>query len=397
MTKPLGFFFVNLFAVVAVTTAAAMGPRGPRALLGPVVPRIAMGSRSAFDTATKRAVVDSSSGGVGGGKAYKVVTDIDDTVKSSGGVRLLGIPLGGIDTQFKRGTFYPGAFQFAFEVSSAVKRSIPENVAVLTARAREFKFALALKQGDKLCSAFRAVGQRNGAEEWGIGDVYYGSVVEWIFQERKGTRKLENFEIMLRNDQSSNRNCQYILVGDTGEKDEDAGERIAKKYGASRVRAVFLHTVSDAADRSQLQVPKDRALNGVPIYYFRTYVGAANKAYRGNLLGRDALLRVVEAARADLDAVEAKERELAAKAGPLALARQSASNWSKSNGSGSTVATRRNELEEDIEAARWSVRRSAANPAGVLNIPRIDFFTKGTAALKTARSYNSPSPARRKW
>ena len=369
---------------------------GPRALFSPVVPRVAMGSRSAFDTATKRAAMDKSSSTVGSGKkAYKVVTDIDDTVKSSGGVKLLGIPLGGIDTQFKRGTFYPGAFQFAFELSSAVKRSIPENVAVLTARAREFKFALALKPGDKLCSAFRAVGQRNGAGEWGIGDVYYGSVVEWIFQDRKGTRKLENFEIMLRNDQSSNRNCQYVLVGDTGEKDEEAGERIAKKFGPSRIRAVFLHTVSDAADRSQLQVPKDRALNGVPIYYFRTYVGAANKAYRGNLLGRDALLRVVEAARADLDAVEDKEREAAAQAGPLALARQSANSWRGGSGSGA-ASTRRNELEDDIAAARWSVRRSGPNPAGLLAIPRIDFFKATAGGLLAARSY-SPSPTRRQW
>jgi phosphatidate phosphatase APP1 len=30
----------------------------------------------------------------------KVVTDIDDTVKSSGGVKLFGIPLGGIDVKF---------------------------------------------------------------------------------------------------------------------------------------------------------------------------------------------------------------------------------------------------------------------------------------------------------
>lgn len=32
----------------------------------------------------------------------KVVTDIDDTVKSSGGVKLFGIPLGGIDVSFKK-------------------------------------------------------------------------------------------------------------------------------------------------------------------------------------------------------------------------------------------------------------------------------------------------------
>jgi phosphatidate phosphatase APP1 len=54
-----------------------------------------------------------------------------------------------------------------------------------------------------------------------VGDVYYGSVAEWIFQNRKGIRKFENFNIMLQNDISSNRNCEYILIGDTGEKDEE--------------------------------------------------------------------------------------------------------------------------------------------------------------------------------
>lgn len=48
-------------------------------------------------------------------------------------------------------------------------KGIPENVAVLTARAREFKFALALKPTDKLCSAYRAIGERNGYGNWGIG------------------------------------------------------------------------------------------------------------------------------------------------------------------------------------------------------------------------------------
>lgn len=32
----------------------------------------------------------------------RVVTDIDDTVKSSGNKRLLGVPLGGIDAQCER-------------------------------------------------------------------------------------------------------------------------------------------------------------------------------------------------------------------------------------------------------------------------------------------------------
>jgi hypothetical protein len=312
------------------------------------------------------------------------VTDIDDTVKSSGGVKLLGIPLGGIDTQFKRGTFYPGCFQFAYELSTALKKTVPENVAVLTARAREFKFALALKQGDKLCSAFRAVGQRNGVDEWGIGDVYYGSVVEWIFQERKGDRKLANFEIMLRNDLSGNRNCQYLFVGDTGEKDEEAGERIAKKFGNSRIRAVFLHAVSDTPDRALLQLPKDRSSNGVPIYYFRTYVGAANKAFRGSLLGRDALLRVIDAATKDMEQLEVKDRDRARAMvlamGPLTLPTLPA----RMRSTASKVATRRADLERDIIEAKWSLRRTGSNSAlAFLSTPKLDLFTKGGGLLSS--------------
>jgi len=234
----------------------------------------------------------------------RVVTDIDDTVKSSGGLNILGIALGGIDVQFKRGEFYPGVFQFLLELSkgmSVSKSFCPEKVAVLTARAREFKFALALKPKDKLCTAFREVGKRNGFLNWGIGPVYYGSVAEWILQERKGLRKFVNFEKMMRDDaMCSGRGAKkYILVGDTGEKDEDAGERIIAKYPRA-VAAVFLHVVSKEKDRSRVVLPRDRQINGVPILYFRTYVGAAQKAMQTNLITQDGLMRVIKAARQDL-------------------------------------------------------------------------------------------------
>ena len=130
---------------------------------------------------------------------------------------------------------------------------------MLTARAKEFLFALRLKPSDKLCTAFTQVGKENGSPDWGVGDVYYGSVIEWIFQGRKGIRKFQNFQILLENDMSRNNNIipDYIFVGDTGEKDEEAGERIIQRH-AKNVKAVFLHVVSDKADRSKIVLPKDR-------------------------------------------------------------------------------------------------------------------------------------------
>ncbi len=148
----------------------------------------------------------------------QVITDIDDTVKSSGGVRLLGVALGGIDTQYRRGQYYPGAFQFALELSrfGVPEGGEPQRVAVLTARAREFKvrprllllsllfyraavrvltdkrwthllagwlagwqFALELKPTHKVCRTYARAGAENGVEGWGVGTVLYGSVKEW--------------------------------------------------------------------------------------------------------------------------------------------------------------------------------------------------------------------------
>lgn len=304
-------------------------PRGGKGSLGSLVPQLPGSSKTSL-------------------LRTRVVTDIDDTVKSSGGVNIFGIALGGIDTQFKRGEFYPGVFQFLFELSKennmngVVKKSgstsPPEKVAVLTARAREFKFALALKPKDKLCTAFREVGKKNGVTNWGIGPVYYGSVAEWVLQGRKGIRKFDNFEKLMRDDRLHSgiiARRKYILVGDTGEKDEDAGERIIAKYPRS-VSAVFLHVVSKEQDRSRVVLPKDRKVNGVPILYFRTYVGAAQKAMQNRLMTEAGLLRVVNAAREDL----------LKKVGPSSTAGVVANSVRQGK-----EASKWDELEQDISSA----------------------------------------------
>ena len=79
-----------------------------------------------------------------------------------------------------------------------------------------------------------------------------------------------------------------MYLGDTGEKDEEAGERIASKY-PNKVRAIFLHTVykeNDMKSNNNLSKFTDRKVSGVPVFYFRTYIGAAVKAYRSNIIGK---------------------------------------------------------------------------------------------------------------
>lgn len=115
----------------------------------------------------------------------QVISDVDDTLKSSGGVKIGDIALGGIDVQYSRGDFYPGVFQFMLELSrSTADSSSPPKVAILTARAEEFKLALELKDDSKLAVAFRETGESAGIEGWGLGPVLYGSVAEWVIQSK---------------------------------------------------------------------------------------------------------------------------------------------------------------------------------------------------------------------
>ena len=136
----------------------------------------------------------------------QVISDVDDTLKSSGGLNVAGVTLGGIDVQYPRGDFYPGVAEFMLEISrygiADAEAAVPPKVAILTARAEEFKVALEIKSNSKLAVAMRTAGERAGISGWGVGPVLYGSVAEWIVQYRKGLRKFTNFERLLQQDPS---------------------------------------------------------------------------------------------------------------------------------------------------------------------------------------------------
>lgn len=196
-------------------------------------------------------------------RQVQVITDIDDTIKSSGGVAIAGIPLGGVDKSFSRSACYPGVFRFGAELASHGIGSgrMPAKMAVLTARAREFQWALEIKQSDKICQGFRRAGDASGRTGWGIGPVLYGSVQEWICQERKGWRKAENFKLLYAS--SEDPNLRYVFVGDNGssEKDLEAAERIIAEFPRV-MRAVFVHAVS--GEQQPAPLPEVRLIKAAP-------------------------------------------------------------------------------------------------------------------------------------
>jgi hypothetical protein len=247
-------------------------------------------------------------------RRLQVIIDIDDTVKSSGGLTVGGIPIGGIDTQFQRGSLYPGVFRFIlglsrykFEeienqnsaaeegegedsyASSSTSSSSssrtplePLKVAVLTARAQEFKFALQIKESDPIAQKFANTGKQYGYNNWGIGHVMYGSVKEWIIHDHKGWRKFENFKLLRLLYPDGMEPNSYVFIGDTGELDKECGMRmLTDKHTRHIVKAIFLHVVS--YDDNPI-IPSDLFINGKPIVHFRTYVGAALKAVEYELM-----------------------------------------------------------------------------------------------------------------
>ena len=92
---------------------------------------------------------------------------------------------------------------------------------------------------------------------------------------------------------------QYVYMGDTGELDQEAGETMLREY-PEVVQAVFLHVVSSdppsSFPPSGLYIPPPKLVNGRPLVFFRTYVGAAAKAVALGLMEPDGMMRVVEAA-----------------------------------------------------------------------------------------------------
>eukprot|EP00531_Pseudo-nitzschia_arenysensis_P002932 CAMPEP_0116125978 /NCGR_PEP_ID=MMETSP0329-20121206/6091_1 /TAXON_ID=697910 /ORGANISM="Pseudo-nitzschia arenysensis, Strain B593" /LENGTH=287 /DNA_ID=CAMNT_0003620039 /DNA_START=141 /DNA_END=1001 /DNA_ORIENTATION=+ len=234
----------------------------------------------------------------------QVISDVDDTLKSSGGVSVGGVALGGIDVQYERGDFYPGVGEFMLELSrnglSEDAAAYPAKIAILTARAEELKAALEIKEGSKLAVALRSAGEKAGVEGWGVGPVLYGSVAEWVAQDRKGLRKFTNFERLIEQDPTGTI-FQYIYVGDTGELDQEAGETMLREY-PEVVKAVFLHVVTDDIEGPPF-IPAPKLINGRPVIFFRTYVGAAVDAVQLDLMGLDGLQSVIEAATEKLASV----------------------------------------------------------------------------------------------
>lgn len=96
---------------------------------------------------------------------------------------------------------------------------------------------------------------------------------------------------------------KYVYVGDTGELDQEAGETMLREY-PEVVQAVFLHCVSSDPPASYVEtglpLPPPKLINGRPLVFFRTYVGAAAQALQLGLMDSEGLMNVLNSAEREL-------------------------------------------------------------------------------------------------
>ena len=106
----------------------------------------------------------------------------------------------------------------------------------------------------------------------------------------------------------------------------------------------------------------DRKVNNVPVYYFKTYVGAAVKAYRGKLMGIEAVQRVVARAVAELNQLDpsigipTSGTSVTSSNGRSSRPNRECKTSSKammSNIDMNLIKSRRLELENDIKEAQY--------------------------------------------
>ncbi|CRG97854.1 conserved Plasmodium protein, unknown function [Plasmodium gallinaceum] len=229
----------------------------------------------------------------------QVIIDIDDTIRSSGGYKLFNYSLGGVDAQYQRGETYPGSFQFIFELAmnKLSAESKPLLLSVLTARIPQ----VPITEDSYLNKKFNEVAERRGIKNWGIdceNKTLYSTLKEWVWNETRGEKKFFNFKQLHKYVIQQNSVVRYIWIGDTGDMDKQAGEMMIKTF-PQRIKAVFLHHVKGKDDNTLL--PSDYFIKSVPIFFFRTYIGAATKAHAYNLIDKKGLTRVLVQAVLDLE------------------------------------------------------------------------------------------------
>lgn len=222
----------------------------------------------------------------------KVLSDVDDTLYSSGGRYPAGL-----DTRFPRHTIYPGVLSFYREMDMGIAG--PDdwtddrvgNLVFLSARPHVYKDMSEKKSYAKFAALYEQKGMHTlptmlaGNLRSGRAFMVQGDL------EPMARKKFENF-------------CEYyqlypefthVFVGDNGQADIRAAELIIEKFGPEVLEAGFFQLVHPIEHtfgyHSKADIERWRKMN---IIFFNTYVGATVEAFKMKKLRLSGLKKICD-------------------------------------------------------------------------------------------------------
>mmetsp|Transcript_29911 Transcript_29911/g.41649 ORF Transcript_29911/g.41649 Transcript_29911/m.41649 type:complete len:593 (-) Transcript_29911:107-1885(-) len=236
----------------------------------------------------------------------KILSDVDDTLFSSGG----RFPAG-IDATYKHHELYPGVLAFYKELDLGLAKSNngewpPHwrgNLAFLSARPHVYKDWSQAKSY-KLFSQLKKSHNLHTTPTLLAGELFSS------FQMFRGDfnpmahKKAQNFFEY----SSLYPEYKFVFIGDNGQGDVIAAEMILEKY-SERLEGVFIHKVQKLA-RTPGYTDKSRAKwDDLGIMFFRTYIGASLLACKKNLISIRGLRQVASNAVKDFCKIEFSKEE----------------------------------------------------------------------------------------
>ncbi|GMF11407.1 unnamed protein product [Phytophthora lilii] len=231
----------------------------------------------------------------------KVLSDVDDTLYSSGGRYPAGM-----DTRYPRHTLYPGVLPFYRELDMGTVG--PDdwtddrigNLVFLSARPHVYKDVSEKKSYAKFAALHEKMGMHT-LPTMLAGNLKSGRAFMWQGDlEPMAQKKFENF-------------CEFyqlypefkhVFVGDNGQGDVRAAELIVEKFGPDALEAGFFQRVQPIEKMFNYHSKEDlerwRKMN---IIFFDTYVGAAVEAFRMKKIRLSGLKKICDDAGQSFEAI----------------------------------------------------------------------------------------------
>ncbi|RAW41172.1 hypothetical protein PC110_g2665 [Phytophthora cactorum] len=208
----------------------------------------------------------------------KVLSDVDDTLYSSGGRYPAGL-----DTRYPRHTLYPGVLPFYRELDMGTVGPAEwtddrvGNLVFLSARPHVYKDVSEKKSYAKFAALYEMMGMHT-LPTMLAGNLTSGRAFMWQGDlEPMAQKKFENFSEFYQ----LYPEFKHVFVGDNGQGDVRAAELIVEKFGPDALEAGFFQRVQPMEKMFNYHSKEDlerwRKMN---IVFFDTYVGAAVEAFR---------------------------------------------------------------------------------------------------------------------